>query len=176
MDPVGADPEARTYRLLAGPEHRRLLFEAGRHHWLVRPQRLARLLPALALSGVGLALLGIPLVVAVLVALTFVVLVAAVTGWLYCRRLTAALDRSWADGGEHLVTHDRNGFLSRGPLGAVEYRLPLIRSLEEDRGVVRIRLVGSPMAMMVPAELFPADEQRRLREALDQRSISATGE
>ena len=160
-EPVGSGPDARHLEVLATSRHRSALLEAAVHAWWVRPGTWVRAGASAVLLLAGLRLYAAPWALAVLVAVvvpaTFLVLARMRFGRVVGRRLA----ESWADGTVHGTVFDEAGFVSRGPLGAVEYRRPVVAAVQRRGEVVQVRLRPRGTVLVV-GELFPVEEEEGL--------------
>ena len=163
--PVGSGPDARRLVVLATEQHRAALRRAGISGWWSRPATWGRFVTSFILLATGAALYDVQqpggLGVAVVVPAAFLGLARLRFG----RGMDRALARGWGDGTEHATVFDDTGFASRGPLGAVEYRLPALRDVRRRGDVVEVRLRPRG-TVLVTADLFPVEEEQRLNEAL----------
>lgn len=164
-EPVESGPDARRFHVLATSEHRVALRRAGIAGWWSRPGTWGRFVASFVLLALGAVLYDVQQpagsVVAVLVPAAFLGLARLRFG----RGMDRALERGWGDGTEHATVFDDAGFASRGPLGAVEYRLAALREVRRRGDVVEVRLRPRGTVLVV-ADLFPVEEERRLNEAL----------
>jgi hypothetical protein len=157
--------EPRRHVVHATAEHRAALRAAGLRAWWRRPGTWARLGCSVVLIALGLALYDVPVPLVLLLA---TVVPAALLGlaWLrFARGMDRRLAASWGDGTEHVTVFDDDGLTSRGPLGGVELRLPVLRSVHRHGGVVEVRLRPRGSALVVE-DLFPVDEEQRLVRAM----------
>jgi hypothetical protein len=164
-DPVGSAPDARHLEVLATAEHRAALRAAGLRTWWRRRLTWLRPVASTLLLLVGLALYDVPVPVVLLVAVGLPALSLGLARLRLGRGMDSRLAQSWADGTLHGTVFDEAGFASRGPLGAVEYRLPAIRTIRRREGVVEVWLRPHGVALL-PAELFPVEEEERLARAV----------
>jgi hypothetical protein len=166
-DPVGSGPDARHLEVLATAEHRTVLRAAGLRTWWARPVTWVRPGVSALLLLVGLALYGVPWPVVLLVGIGVPAALLGLARLRFARGMDSRLAQSWADGTVHGTVFDDESFTSRGPLGAVEYRLPALRSVRRRDDVVEVRLRPRGVAL-VHGDLFPLEEEQRLSEALGQ--------
>ena len=164
-EPVGAGPDARRFEVTATPAHRAALRAAGLRGWWQRPATWARLGTAVVLIAVGLALSGVPWAVVLLLALVVPASLLGLTRLRFARAMDQRLDLSWGDGTVHGTAFDDAGLVSRGPLGAVEYRLAVLRDVRRRGDVVEVRLRPRGTVLVV-GELFPVEEEQRITAAL----------
>ncbi len=164
--PVGSGPGARHHELRATAEHRAALLEAGLRAWWERGGTWLRAGGAALLLAVGLPLYGAPWPLTAAVAVLVPGAVLGLARLRFGRTMRRRLAQVWEDGSVHGTAFDDAGFVSRGPLGAVEYRLPVIAGVRRRGEVVEVRLRPRG-AVLVVAELFPAEEERRLAARAD---------
>ncbi len=165
IEPVGSGPDARHLELRATAQHRTAIRRAAVSGWWQRPGTWGRFAASLVVLLLGSLLYDASwpgaLLVAVLVPAAFLGLARLRFG----RGMDRALERSWGDGTEHATAFDDAGFLARGPLGAVEYRHAALRYVRRRGDVVEVRLRPRG-TVLVPADLFPVEEERRIGQAL----------
>ena len=162
---VGSGPDARHLEVLATAAHRDALRAAGLRTWWGHPGTWARVVGSALLLLLGLRLYGAAWPVVLLVAFAVPAVLLGVARLRFEHGMRRRLDESWGDGTVHGTAFDEHGFTSRGPLGAVEYRLPAIREVRRRADVVEVRLRPRGIAL-VHADLFPLEEEQRLAEAL----------
>ena len=162
-----SEPRHRSVR--ATPAHRAALRAAGIRAWWHRPGTWARAVVSVVLLTLGLRLYDVAWAPVLLVALGGPAALLGLARLRFGRGMDRRLAVAWADGTEHSTSFDDDGFASRGPLGGVEYRLPVLRSvhrhLQPAGEVVEVRLRPRGSALVV-GELFPPEEEQRLVQAL----------
>jgi hypothetical protein len=161
-DPVGSAPDARHHEVEATAAHREALRRAGIRGWWRRTGTWVRVTTSALALTVVLTMYDVAPAVVVLVGLVVPAALVGLARLLFGRGMDRRLAVAWADGARHATVFDAAGFAKRGPSGVADYPLAVIRSVHRSGDVVEVRLTRRG-TVLVPAELFPVEEEERMR-------------
>ncbi len=164
-----------TYSLVATEQHAASMLSALTRLFWRGPRARLLVLGSFAVGAGVTVLVGRgPLVLgqAVLGGVGLAGLLAVLVTLRLRRAVRQALARGWYAGSVHETVFEEDSVTTRGPAGAVQLRYVALGAVEQHGDVVVLRQRGPGAArggVVSPAELFPPEEQERIRRALSGR-------